>query len=392
MEAGQKAIMMPANAMEAGKQMVDDGGVWVQSMGAVGQQMMDPAEIERKIDRLGGGRRRRRKTNADATDDEEEEGEEERWVPGMPVPDFLDVGMPQMTVRDALTDYGWLQGSWFGSWGGLSCTEGRKGKFGFGEDPERVKKPTHRVSAAEYVKTPEAVKIVNSLADYGPYEPSKYLQMPASPAPLLSRRYKDQTIHELHRDHDGSVDPESAVPFQRGHPGWSEENERLFQQNEARLNDIFGHRWDPRYNRTRVRSRKTGEMLCWGDGQTEYDRDAPPERELTVEEQRYRTAPEVVVRIASAYGYNRQVPERDMRNWGRQDVNIENFMKCGQAVMLEREPVFHLRGHPTGARELKPGQEYHRFIHQRSEEVTGRTDDIMQPTYIPQASIYQKPR
>ena len=384
---GAKAIMAPANAKQAAKQMLDDSSVLFRSWGNVGSQMTDVDEIERKVDRLGGGPERRRRRQK-----KKEEAEENPEPEILPLPDFLDVERPQMRIADALFDHGWMQGVWGDSWEGLSCAGGRKGTFGYGEDPKKAPKKPHRSSAAEFVKTPEVTKIVNDLAQYGPYEPTKHLQMPPSAAPLLARRFKDQTIHELHRDHDGEVAPQSAVPFQKGHPGWSDENERQFQINEARLHDIFGRRWDPRYNRTRVRSRKTDELLCWGDGQTEYDADAPPAAELTAEEQRYRTAPELVIRIASADGYNKQVPEREMRPWGRSESSIQNFMKCGQAVMLEREPVLQLRGHPTGARQLYPGQEYHRFIHQRNDEVTGRTNDYLQPTYTPQASIYQKPR
>ena len=34
---------------------------------------------------------------------------------------------------------------------------------------------------------------------------------------------------------------------------------------------LFGADWDPRYGRSRVRSSETGELICWGDGDTYTD-------------------------------------------------------------------------------------------------------------------------
>ena len=97
-----------------------------------------------------------------------------------------------------------------------------------------------------------------------------------SPAPLLQRRFTTRTIEDLQEEHEGApAGLEAHAAQERLDKGWKPGAEQKFRENEAFMQTIFGDRWDGRYGRTRVKSAETGQVLCWGDGETLYDAPEP---------------------------------------------------------------------------------------------------------------------
>jgi len=110
-------------------------------------------------------------------------------------------------------------------------------------------------------------------------KPLKMTNMPprtptTSRVPYLRERFFQTWIGDLAIEHDGQPETLSDEDASRRlASGWSASNDRKFAENEELCRTIFADNWDSRYGRSRVLSHQTGEMLCWGDGETYYDRE-----------------------------------------------------------------------------------------------------------------------
>ena len=134
---------------------------------------------------------------------------------------------------------------------------------------------------------------------------------PASPVPFVRDRFDQHSYSELKQIHEGVAEDLAAphggaAAMERLRKGWTQENDKKFRENEELCRAIFGSQWDARYDRTRVRSLETGEMLSWGDGPAVYDREPPPPRSvaapIAAASSAAATAVRSPVRVASASG------------------------------------------------------------------------------------------
>ena len=164
-------------------------------------------------------------------------------------------------------------------------------------------------------RLPPGLSATSPAAKYLMYDdaPTPGMPAPISPAPFLARRYSGRTMQQLAREHEGEAEPLAGpasrkVAASHMQDGWSAENLERFRQNEllcqvpkpptrtprahtphaalhlarkmselparsplSHRQSLFGADWDPRYGRSRVRSSETGELICWGDGDTYTD-------------------------------------------------------------------------------------------------------------------------
>ena len=177
---------------------------------------------------------------------------------------------------------------------------------------------------------------------------------PLSAAPLLQKRFTNRDLNSLAREHEGAPEPLFGPAAQRVaalhvEDGWQPEVVDQFRQNELLCQQIFGRNWDPRYGRSRVRSAETGELICWGDGETYVDSeiaDAP-------------LADGALLRNTLREG------AYSLNHGGHLGDDKPKSSLLPPSVTVGKK---HLNGHPAGAHLLHNGDAYYRWM---SEDAKG---------------------
>jgi len=171
---------------------------------------------------------------------------------------------------------------------------------------------------------------------------------PLSPAPFLGRRFPDRDLPTLCREHEGAPEPlfgPQAAKAAQTHldDGWTEEVLAKFRQNEALCQYVFGMSWDARYGRSRVRRADTGELLCWGDGDSYTD---------------VKAEGASVIDGAELTALLRD-PQAKIK------MKITTSVSSGALPGVPAAPEgsrVHLLGHPAGNKMIAAGSGYYRWI------------------------------
>ena len=231
-----------------------------------------------------------------------------------------------------------------GSWNllkGLTCVAARPRSAKDASDGLPQKKPIALVSK----KPPKGFSVNSPVARFLMYDdaPDPGAPAPNSPAPYLTPRYPNKSLYQIAKEHEGAPEPLAGPPAAVAasthlNDGWRQENLALFRQNELMCQHIFGEDWDPRYGRSRVRDHQTGDMLCWGDGETYTDLDVPR-----------GTDP------------NGILDGRELREALRQD---QRQLQAGEKPIPDQAKTgrVHLRGLPGGAVAHKVNDGYWRWL------------------------------
>jgi len=162
-------------------------------------------------------------------------------------------------------------------------------------------------------------------------------QPPPSPVPFLRPRFPESDLKTLAKVHEGEPEPLTGPASQRvadehARDGWHPSNIHLFRANEAFCQSVFNDLWDARYGRSRVRSGQTGELLCWGDGDSYVD-------VLTADNNMIDGA-ELTARVREA-SQRMRTPKK------------ERPTESGRRNLL---------GHPCGAKVHRAGSTYYKWI------------------------------
>lgn len=216
--------------------------------------------------------------------------------------------------------------------------------------------------ATKKKKLPPGISPNSPAARHLMYEdaPEPGMPAPISPANFLSQRFNDRPLGQVAYEHEGAAEPlygPAAQHMASAHlqDGWSARNLDQFRRNELACQQLFGDSWDPRYGRSRVRSVETGELLCWGDGETYMSADVANDDAY---------ADSAGLRADLGRGGQAIADGAQLREALREGSRNPRSMLPPKAT----EGRAHLKGHPMGDALHRKSSGYYRWL---NEDVRG---------------------